>query len=136
MKTNAMTAMLVLALSAPVTAAFAQTDMVTPNDPEMQAFTATKVAAADAVASAETASGGKVVELSLDLEGKTPAYRVTTVSSDGTETNYLVDGLTGTSTLFLEAKSSDQMDGREENDGNSEGNGEQQDNGGDQETAD
>jgi hypothetical protein len=107
------------AMSTPMTTAFAQTDTVAPNDTEMQALTAAKIAAADAVASVETASGGKVAELSLDMESATPAYRVTAVSKDGTETNYLVDATTGKATLFLEAKSSN--DTADENEGGDEG---------------
>ena len=93
--------------SAPATAAFAQADTVAPNDSEMQALTATKVTAADAVAATEIASGGKVVELSLDMESAIPAYRGTAVSISGAETNYLVDATTGKAVLFLEAKASD-----------------------------
>ena len=121
MKFNAMTATAVLALvlSAPATAAFAQADTVAPNDSEMQALTATKVTAADAVAATETASGGKVVELSLDMESAVPAYRVTAVSMAGAETNYLVDATTGKAVLFLEAKAA--TDTADENEGGDEG---------------
>lgn len=132
MKFNAMTtsAFLALVLSAPPTTAFAQTHSVAPNDTEMQAVNAAKVTAADAVAAAENASSGKVVELSLNIEATTPAYRVTVVSKDGTETNYIVDATTGAATLFLEAKATN--DTADQNEGGDEG----QDNGSEVEDAD
>lgn len=131
MKFNAMTATAILALvlCAPVTTAFAQTDTVAPSDSEMQALTASKVAAADAVATVETASGGKVVELSLDMEAATPAYRVTAVAKDGAETNYMVDATTGKATLFQDTKSS--TDAADDKEGGNEG----QDNGSEAEDA-
>ncbi|MDB5529580.1 MAG: hypothetical protein JWR51_2683 [Devosia sp.] len=131
MKFNTMTstAILALVLSAPVTAAFAQADMVAPNDTEMQALSATKIAAADAVAAVETASGGKVVELSLDMEASGPGYRITAVAKDGTETNYVVDATTGTATLSQDTKSS--TDAADESEGGDEG----QDNGAETEDA-
>lgn len=126
MKLNTMTstAILALVLTAPVTAAFAQAgSAAAPDNAEMQALSATTVNAADAVAAVETASGGKVVELSLDMEASAPAYQVTAVAKDGTETNYVVDATTGTATLSQDTKSSN--DAAEGNEGGNEG----QDNG-------
>jgi hypothetical protein len=124
MKFNTMTstAILALVLTAPVTAAFAQAGSAAPNGAEMQALSATTVTTADAVAAVETASGGKVVELSLDMQASAPAYQVTAVAKDGTETNYLVDATTGTATLSQDAKSStdaaDSTEGGDQGQGN------------------
>ncbi|MDB5506413.1 MAG: hypothetical protein JWR75_1051 [Devosia sp.] len=104
MKLNAMTAtsLLVMTLAYPIGNAIAQTDMVSAGDTEMQALAATSVTAADAVNAAEKASGGKVVELTLDMVMGKAAYRVTVVASDGLETNYLVDAATGSAVLYIE----------------------------------
>jgi hypothetical protein len=131
MNFNAMmaSAFMTLVLSAPVPTAFAQVNTVAPNDTETQALTAAKVSAGYAVASAEIASGGKVVELSLDMEATAPSYRVTAVSTDGTDTNYLVDATTGKAILFLEAKADTETSDK------NEGGGEGQDNGSETEDA-
>jgi len=101
----------------------------TMNEPtEQQAITAAAVSAAEAVAGAEKLGKGKVTELSLDMEGAAPGYRVTLSAADGTETNYLVDATTGTATLVLEPKQVEQgldsdQDGETADDNGGEANG-------------
>lgn len=120
MKLNAMTAssILVLALAAPVTTAYAQTAPAAVSDTEMQALTATKIAAAAAITSAETASGGKAEELSLDMAATSPGYRVTVISKAGVEANYLVDATTGVASLLPETNSSESIDTPDHDGGN------------------
>lgn len=101
----------------------------TMNEPtEQQAMTTATVSAAQAAAAAEKLGKGKVTELSLDMEGATPGYRVTLVAADGAETNYLVDAITGTATLVLEPNRDEQgqdneQDGETADDNGGEANG-------------
>ncbi len=95
---------------------------------EQQAITAATVSATEAVAAAEKLGKGKVTELSLDMEGATPRYRVTLAAADGTETNYMVDATTGMAVLSLEPKQDQQgqeneQDGETADDNGGEANG-------------
>ena len=101
----------------------------TMNEPtEQQAITAATVSATEAVAAAEKLGKGKVTELTLDMEGAAPGYRVTLAAADGTETNYLIDATTGTAVLVLEPKPDQQgqyneQDGETADDDGGEANG-------------
>lgn len=112
MKINAMTAtsLLILALSAPLAGtAFAQSETADSDVSEQQALAATKITASEAIATVEAASGGKVVELTLDVDGNVPSFQVTVLAMDGTESNYLVDAVTGIATVAPADQSDDEM---------------------------
>lgn len=65
------------------------------DDPsEIASLASVTVSATDAIAAAEKAGSGKVVELTLDASGA-PHYAITLLAIDGTETNYVVDAMTG-----------------------------------------
>jgi uncharacterized membrane protein YkoI len=68
----------------------AQTD-----NAEASALSSVKLNAADAIAAVEANQSGKVVELTLDGNASQPVYRVTTQTSDGTESNFVVDAKSG-----------------------------------------
>lgn len=113
MKINAMTAtsLLVLALSTPLAGtAFAQTEAADSDVSEQQALAATKISASEAIATVEAASGGKVVEFTLDVDGTVPSYQVTVLGTDGTESNYLVDAVTGAATIAPADQPDDEQD--------------------------
>lgn len=123
MKINAMTAtsLLVLALSAPlVGTAFAQSETADSDASEQQTLAATKISASEAIATVENTSGGKVVEFTLDMDGTAPSYQVTALASDGTESNYLVDAVTGVATI-APADQPDDEQGTDHGEGNNEG---------------
>ena len=112
MKINAMTAtsLLVLAMSAPlVGTAFAQSETADSDVSEQQALAATKITATEAIATVEAASGGKVVELTLDMDGTVASFQVTVLGPDGTESNYLVDAVTGAATVAPADESDDEQ---------------------------
>ncbi len=62
---------------------------------EVSALAAASVTAADAIASVEAQSKGRVVELALAAAGTSPIYNVTVQMPDGTESNFTVDARTG-----------------------------------------
>ena len=127
MKINAMTAtsLLILALSAPLAGtAFAQSETADTDVSEQQALAATKITASEAIATVEAASGGKVVELTLDVAGNMPSFQVTVLAMDGTESNYLVDAVTGVATVAPSDQSDDEMgtdQGESKGEGQNEG---------------
>lgn len=66
------------------------------SDPaEIKALDSATVTAAEAIASVESSSGGKVVELVLQDPNGKPVYQVSVSNSDGTELSFLVDGRSG-----------------------------------------
>ncbi len=80
------------------------------DDPaEISALASVTVSATDAIAAAEKAGNGKVVELTLEASGA-PHYAITLQAADGTETNYVVDAMTGAAVQVGEA-SADNGDG-------------------------
>lgn len=83
---------------------------------------AAKVDAAAAIAAVEKLGHGRVVELTLAGHGAAATYSVTLQSDDGTETNYVVDAVTGAVVQTGEAWSSDEPargdgDGEAQDDG-------------------
>jgi len=74
-------------------AAFAAANVSDPA--EVKALDSATVTAAEAIASVESNSGGKVVELVLQDVNGNPVYQVSVSSSDGTELTFLVDGRSG-----------------------------------------
>lgn len=66
----------------------------TDDQTESAALANVSVTAADAIAAVVKLNGGTVVELSLDASG-TPHYAVSSVASDGSEANFVVDAKTG-----------------------------------------
>ena len=83
-------AILALGLSGAALAANSASDQS-----EMNAFSQAKVGASDAVKSVESKSRGKVVELTLMGQAGKPAYQISVMQADGTETTFLVDAITG-----------------------------------------
>ena len=73
--------------------AFAAT--TAPDPAELKAVGGATITAAEAVASVESKSRGKVVELTLRSEGGRPVYQVSVSSADGIELTYLVDAESG-----------------------------------------
>ncbi|MGV8949729.1 MAG: PepSY domain-containing protein [Cypionkella sp.] len=123
MKINAMTAtsLLILAMSTPlVGTAFAQSETTDSDVSEEQILAATKISASEAIASVEAASGGKVVEFTLDMDGNVPNYQVTVLAPDGKESSYLVDAVTGAATI-APADQPDTEQGMDQGEGNGEG---------------
>lgn len=81
---------------------------------------AATVDAATAIAAVEKLGHGRVVELTLAGHGAAATYSVTLQSDDGTETNYVVDAVTGAVVQTGEAWSSDEPargDGEAQDDG-------------------
>jgi len=83
---------------------------------EVAALASLSVNAADAIAAAEAAGSGKVVELFLSASGA-PHYAVTLMAADGTETNFVVDANTGAVVQVGEAWSDGDGDGETADDG-------------------
>jgi hypothetical protein len=79
---------------------------------EIAAATTAKIDAVAAIGAVEKQGNGKVVELALEGHGAAVTYAVTLMAADGTETNYVVDALTGAVVQTGEAWS-DQKDGGE-----------------------
>lgn len=117
----AATSLLVLALSAPLAGtAFAQSETADSDVSEQQTLAATKISASEAITTVEAASGGKVVEFTLDMDGTVASYQVTVLASDGTEINYLVDAVTGATTI-APADQPDDEQAADAGEGNGEG---------------
>lgn len=105
---------------------------------EISALAAAKLDAAAAIAAVEKLGNGRVVELTLEGHGAAVTYAVTLQADDGTETNYVVDAVTGAVVQTGEAWSNDEPaggdgDGEVGDDG---ANGAQDGGDGDGETAD
>jgi len=88
------------------------------DDPtEIAALASVSVSAADAIVAVEKLGKGTVVELTLETSGA-PHYAITTLATDGTETNYVVDARTGAAVEVGEAWSDkDDGDGETMDDG-------------------
>ncbi|MDB5612937.1 MAG: hypothetical protein JWQ22_590 [Devosia sp.] len=121
LNTMAATSLLVLALSAPLAGtAFAQSETADSDVSEQQTLAATKISASEAITTVEAASGGKVVEFTLDMDGTVASYQVTVLASDGIEINYLVDAVTGAATI-APADQPDDEQAADAGEGNGEG---------------
>jgi|GEM_PF-6676127 len=120
-KSAAIVAVLIaMGLGQPAFAATAETS-------EVSALAATSVTAADATASVEAQSKGKVVELTLATAGASAVYNVTVQMPDGTESNFTVDAKTGAIAPSADAgdkQSADNGSEPEDGPGNDSGEGE------------
>ncbi|MGV8834092.1 MAG: PepSY domain-containing protein [Devosia sp.] len=63
---------------------------------ETQAMATASLTLAQASAAAEAEFGGKAIETALDVLNGTPTYTVSLLAADGTESEALVDAVTGT----------------------------------------
>ncbi len=78
---------------------------------ETAAVAAATISAGGAIAAVEKLGSGKVVELTLEAHGSAVVYAVTLLNSDGTESNYVVDGKSGAVVETGEASTDEQGDG-------------------------
>jgi hypothetical protein len=78
---------------------------------EAAAISSATVTSAQAIATVEAKSGGKVVELQLTATASAPIYNVTAQLTDGTESNFIVDALTGAVTPSTDVASGNSDDG-------------------------
>jgi uncharacterized membrane protein YkoI len=89
---------------------------------ETAAVSGATITASEAIASAEKQGKGKVVELTLEGRGTAVVYVITLMDTDGTETNFTVDGKTGA--VVETGEAADQGDGDgETRDDNGQGDG-------------
>ena len=92
---------------------------------EASALASATVTATRAIGTVEAKSHGKVIELALAMDGTSPVYNVTVLLTNGTESNFTVDAMTGTiapsSDVADNQGSDNEAAGVEANDGAGEG---------------
>ncbi|QYO75581.1 PepSY domain-containing protein [Devosia salina] len=81
---------------------------------EVQAMADVKLTVAEASAAAEAQFGGKVVEVSLDVVNGKPIYDVSLIGTDGTETEAMVDAVTGAVAAAPAEQADDETGGQTE----------------------